>query len=42
MNRSDEVVSEYGGFLLDVCTAYSFHTKFALEQLVSCFSQGEY
>lgn len=42
MNRSDEVVNEYRGFLLDVCTAYSYHTKFAIEQLVSCFCHGKY
>lgn len=42
MNRSDEVVNEYQGFLLDVCTAHNYHTKFAIEQLVSCFSQGKY
>ncbi|XP_027843438.1 RNA polymerase I-specific transcription initiation factor RRN3-like isoform X1 [Aphis gossypii] len=38
MNRSDEVVNEYRGFLLDVCTAHNYHTKFAIEQLVTCFS----
>lgn len=42
MNRNDEVVNEYRGFLLDVCTAYSCHTKFAIEQLVSCFSKGKF
>lgn len=42
MNRSDEVVNEYRGFLLDVCTAHNYHTKFALEQLVSCFSHSKY
>lgn len=42
MNRSDEVVNEYQGFLLDVCTAHNYHTKFAIEQLVSCFYQGKY
>lgn len=40
MNRSDEVVNEYCGFLLDVCTAHNYHTKFAIEQLVSYFSHG--
>lgn len=40
MNRCDEVVNEYHGFLLDVCTAYNYHTKYAIEQLVSCFSYG--
>lgn len=40
MNRSDEVVNEYRGFLLDVCTAHNYHTKFAIEQLVTCFSHG--
>lgn len=42
MNRSDEVVNEYRGFLLDVCTAYNYHTKFAIEQLVSSFSFGKH
>jgi len=42
MNRSDEVVNEYRGFLLDVCTAHNYHTKFAIEQLVTCFSHGKY
>lgn len=42
MNRSDEAVSEYRGFLLDVCTAYNCHTKFAIDQLISCFSNGKY
>ncbi|VVC30424.1 Hypothetical protein CINCED_3A002920 [Cinara cedri] len=37
MNRSEEVVNEYRAFLLDVCTAHSYHTKFAMDQLVSCF-----
>lgn len=41
MNRSDEVVNEYQRFLLDVCTAHNYHTKFAIEQLVSCFSHGK-
>jgi hypothetical protein len=40
MNRSVEVVNEYRGFLLDVCTAHNYHTKFAIDQLVSSFSQG--
>jgi len=40
MNRSDDVVKEYQLFLLDVCTAYSYHTQFAMEQLVACFSHG--
>lgn len=40
MNRSDDVVKEYRLFLLDVCTAYSYHTQFAIEQLVACFSHG--
>ncbi|XP_050436123.1 RNA polymerase I-specific transcription initiation factor RRN3-like isoform X2 [Adelges cooleyi] len=39
MNRSDEVVNEYRKFLLDVCSAHNYHTKFAIEQLVSCFSE---
>ncbi|XP_050531898.1 RNA polymerase I-specific transcription initiation factor RRN3-like isoform X2 [Daktulosphaira vitifoliae] len=38
-DRSEEVVNEYRAFLLDVCSAYNYHTKFAIEQLVSCFSQ---
>lgn len=38
MNRSDDVVKEYRLFLLNVCTAYSYHTQFAMEQLVACFS----
>jgi len=42
MNRSVEVVNEYRGFVLDVCTAHNYHTKFAIEQLVSCFFYGEY
>jgi len=42
MNRNDEVVNEYRGFLLDVCTAHNYHTKFAIEQLVTCFSHGKY
>lgn len=42
MNRSNEVVNEYRGFLLDVCTAHNYHTKYAIEQLVSCFSQGKH
>jgi hypothetical protein len=42
MNRSDEVINEYRGFLLDVCTAHNYHTKFAIEQLVTCFSHGKY
>jgi len=40
MNRSDDVVKEYQLFLLNVCTAYSYHTQFAIEQLVACFSHG--
>jgi len=40
MNRSDDVVKEYRLFLLNVCTAYSYHTQFAIEQLVACFSHG--
>ncbi|XP_050436461.1 RNA polymerase I-specific transcription initiation factor RRN3-like [Adelges cooleyi] len=39
MNRSDEVINEYRGFLLEVCCAHNYHTKFAVEQLVSCFSE---
>ncbi|VVC30426.1 RNA polymerase I specific transcription initiation factor RRN3 [Cinara cedri] len=39
MNRSDEVVNEYRAFLLEVCTAHNYYTKFAIEQLVACFSQ---
>lgn len=40
MNRSDDVVKEYRLFLLNVCTAFSYHTQFAIEQLVACFSHG--
>ncbi|XP_050531899.1 RNA polymerase I-specific transcription initiation factor RRN3-like [Daktulosphaira vitifoliae] len=38
-DRGEEVVNEYSTFVLDVCSAHNYHTKFAIEQLVTCFSQ---
>lgn len=36
-HRSDEVVKEYQGFLLDLCSTHPYYTKFAIDQLVLNF-----
>lgn len=36
-HRSEETVKEYQGFLLDLCSAHSYYTTFAIDQLVLNF-----
>uniref|UniRef100_A0A146LTP3 RNA polymerase I-specific transcription initiation factor RRN3 n=2 Tax=Lygus hesperus TaxID=30085 RepID=A0A146LTP3_LYGHE len=38
-HRSPEVVSEYQGFLLDLCAAHNYYTKHVIDQLITSFKR---
>lgn len=40
--RSKKVVKEYQSFLLNLLSAHNYHTKYAIETLVSNFITGNY
>lgn len=39
-HRGPEAVAEFQNFLLDLCSAHSYHTKAVLDHLVNIFKEG--
>ncbi|BES97785.1 transcription initiation factor [Nesidiocoris tenuis] len=39
-HRSPDVISEYQGFLLDLCAAHNYYTKHVIDQFIASFRRG--
>lgn len=40
VHRSDKAVREFQGFVLDLLSAHTYYTKYALDKLVAAFKPG--
>ena len=41
VHRGDEAIHLYKSFVLDLCSAHNYYTKFAIQQLVAVFPEGQ-